>query len=61
MAYACVLRAYEHRRLMGLSGLLAVRACLERAVQEEPEYAEARAMPASCRSRRFARPAVIGS
>jgi adenylate cyclase len=43
-AYECVLQAYDYRRLMTLASLPAVRACLERAVQAEPEYADAWAM-----------------
>ena len=43
-AYECVLQAYEYRRLLATASLSVVRACLERAVQEEPEYADAWAM-----------------
>jgi TolB-like protein len=43
-AYSCTLRAYVYRATLGLQQFTDVRTCLERAVQEAPDYATAWAL-----------------
>ncbi len=40
-AYDCVLRLYAYRSVFGKEGHLQMRDCLERAVESDPEYADA--------------------
>jgi len=43
-SYICVMRAYQYRRNFSLDDYKPVRACLEKAVERNPEYSESWAM-----------------